>query len=247
MSGLIAVIPVIDEQLGVSCVESILMPGSAAGFERDELLVVDNTRARLAESLTLDGVRVHRDPDNHNIGCGRSWNIAIREVLDRGIDYVVLVSQSMFFGPELHTTWRAQMDRWWGAKVIEAESHSWHLIALHRSCFEAVGVFDPAYYPAYFEQTDFCYRLRMVGLEQGFVRASVNALSRGIAQGVNVSGVSCPAGPLLEHYRERWGGEKGHETFVQPYGDKPLDYHVEEPIPVLAERYGLGEYGIGWW
>ena len=155
------------------------------------------------------------------------------------------MSSVMLFGPELHTTWRRQMETFWGHNVIEADGHSWHLIALHRRLFETIGRFDPAYYPYAFEQTDWCYRLRMACLEVGFVHVWVNALSMGHALHVDV--VSCLADPLLAHYRDKFGGDKGEERWVQPWGSKPLDYVVEEPIPVLAERYGLGEYGVGWW
>jgi hypothetical protein len=133
------------------------------------------------------------------------------------------------------------MEEFWGAKVIEADGHSWHLIALHRSTFERVGLFDENFYPAYFEQTDWCYRLRMVGWEQGWIRVWVNALSQGSALHNEV--VSCPADPLLNYYADKWGGKKGEETFVQPWGSKPLDYFPERSIPDLAREYGLKT----WW
>lgn len=239
MSGLVAVLPVMLRQPADACVASLLMPDSAAGLSRSELLVVDNSREGFAAERY--GLRTHRDPDGHNLGVARAWNVAVREVLDDGHDYVVLMSASMRFGPELHTTWRRQMEEFWGAKVIEADGHSWHLIALHRSCFEKVGLFDENFYPAYFEQTDWCYRLRMVGWEHGFIRVWVNALSQGV--GMHAPHLSCPAGPLLDYYATKWGGAKGEETFVQPYGAKPLGFFEDTPIPVLAERYGLDV----WW
>jgi GT2 family glycosyltransferase len=133
----------------------------------------------------------------------------------------------------------------WGADVIENDGNSWHCIAFHRRCFEGIGRFDPAFYPAYFEGLDFSYRLRMVGMEGGWPRVWINALSQGVA--LHNQAVSCPAAPLLAHYRAKWSGDKGEEQWTRPWGDKPLDYVVEEPIPVLAERYGLGPYGETWW
>lgn len=243
MNGeLLVVLPVIMRETTDICVDSLLMNNSAAGLSPEEILIVDNTRDGWAPEY---GLRTYRDPDGHNLGVARAWNVGAQEVLDRGLDYLVLMSASMRFGPELHTTWRRQMTEFWGAKVIEADGHSWHLIALHRSCFERIGIFDGNFYPAYGESIDWCYRLRMIGWEQGFVRVWVNALSQGVALHANM--VRTLPAPWLDYYARKYGGAKGEETFTMPFGSKPLDYWEDIPIPVLAERYGLGEHGVGWW
>lgn len=236
--SLLVVLPVIDTTTTDICVESILMPDSAAGFGGKDMLLIDNTReGDIADRYNL---RTYRDPDNHNLGVARAWNVGAREVLDRGLDYLVLLSSSMQFGPAMHTKWTWQMKTFWGSPIIEGEGHSWHLIAIHRDMFLRVGLFDPAFYPAYIEAIDFDRRLRLSGIG-GWPRAWVNALSQGT--GLALPLVSCPAGPLLQVYKDKWGGEKSAETYSLPYGDKPLDYIVEEPIEVLAERYGLET----WW
>lgn len=239
MSGLLVVIPVVDGNNGFECRNTILAENSAAGFERDELLFIDNTRDEALRPWQR--LAVHRDPDGHNLGVARSWNIGARRVLDEGRDYLVICSSVMRFGPTLHTTWVDQMRRFWGADVIECDGHSWHLIAIHRSVFERVGLFDPAFWPGYFEGIDFGYRMRQLDLERGWPRCWVNVLSAHV--GLHSDLVKAP--PLLEHYRAKWNGDKGSEQWTLPWGDKPLDYIVEEPIPVLAERYG---YADGeWW
>jgi hypothetical protein len=240
--NLLVVLPVIARDTADKCIRSVAMEDSSAGFTRDEILVVDNSREGWAHEY---GLRTYRDPDGHNLGVARSWNVGAREVLERGLDYLVILSASMLFGPKLHTTWVEQMERHPDADVIECDGHSWHLIALHRRCFEAVGLYDPAFYPAYFESIDFGRRLRLVGMETGWPNCWVNAMSMGYA--LHHEAIECPAPPLLDYYRQKWGGDKGEETFVLPFGDRPLDYIEEDPIPLLAERYGLGEYGTGWW
>lgn len=241
MSGLLVVLPVIWDQTADRCVESILKPNNAFEVDPSDILVVDNSRDGFAEKY---GLRTYRDPDHHNLGVARSWNIGAREVLNDGLDYLVLLSSSMLFGPILHTTWLRQMREFWGAKVIEADGHSWHLIALHRTCFEKIGLFDTNFF-AYHEMIDWCYRLRMVGWEHGFQRVWLNALSTGVA--LHVPLIECPAQPMLDYYERKWQGPKGDEKWVQPFGNKPLDYFEEVPIPVLAERYGWGERGDRWW
>lgn len=242
MTKLLVVLPVITPTYADICVESILRPDSAFGIHRDDVLVVDNSKDGFAHKY---GLRTYRDADGHNLGVARSWNVGVDEVLERGLDYLVILSCTVQFGPILHTTWLRQMEEFWGSRVVEHNALSWKLIALHRTIFEKVGRFDPALYPAYFEQTDLCRRLHLVGWEQGFIRVWCNAMAMAVAG--HIGAVNCPAEPLLKHLAAKWGGKKGEETFVQPWGDKPLDYIVEEPIEVLAERYRLGTRGRDWW
>lgn len=238
-SSMRVIVPAMRPDLTVRCIDSVVEPGSAAGFRRDELLIVDNSRHGLG--LGWSDVRVHRDPEGHNLGVAGSWNVGAREVLDGGLDYLVVLSTSVQFGPELHCTFRTQMYRFWGDLVIEASGHSWHLIAFHRSLFEQVGLFDENFYPAYEEAIDFGYRMRLLDLEKAYEKVWVNAISWGSAN--HVDEVHCPNPPLVKYYVEKWGGVKGDEKWLLPYGDKPIDYWEKRSIPEMAERYGLTD----WW
>lgn len=243
MSGLLTIIPVLDESITDKCIDSILMPNSAAGLSPDEILLVDNSRE--GNWVSKYGLRTYRDPNGHNLGVARSWNIGVQEVLDKGLDYLLIMSTSMLFGPELHITLKKQLKTFWGENFLEADGHSWHCIAIHRRVFNEIGLFDTNYYPAYEEQIDWCYRARMVGLEGGWRHIWFNAMSQGSAMHNNM--ISCPNPPLQAYYADKWGGKKGEEKNIVPWGDKPLGYFPEYSIPELAEKYNLGEYGIGWW
>lgn len=239
MSKLLVVLPVILKQTTDICIESLLRADSAAGLKPDEILLVDNSKK--GDWAQHYGLEVYRDPEGHNLGVARSWNVGAERVLEGKLDYLVLMSASMRFGPIMHTTWRRQMKKFWGATAIEADGHSWHLIAIHRSVFETIGIFDGNFYPAYFEAIDFAYRMRMKDLENMWPRVWVNALSQGVA--LHNQLVSVPAPPLLQYYAEKWGGPKGEETFTQPFGNRPLDYWQDLTIPQLASKYGLDN----WW
>ncbi len=234
MSGLLAVVPVLDEHWAGMCLGSMTDPELSFGVDPSDILIVDNTRHGMKSTW---GCWRYRDPDGHNLGVARSWNLGAQRVLDEERDYLVLVSSSMEFGPLLHTSFVRRMETYWGHNVIEATGHSWHLIALHRRLFETIGLFDPNFYPAYFEQTDWCTRLRIAGLEHGFIHVWINAMSRGVAKGLEH--VDCPAGPLLDYYRTKWGGAKGEETFMLPWGTKPMGYFETPTVPEMIERYGL--------
>jgi len=221
------------------CIQSLLRKNSSAGISPENILIVDNSRDGWAEKRY--NLTTYRDPYGHNLGVARSWNVAAKEVLYRKLDYLLIMSVSMVFGPMLHTTWVEQMQNNWGENVIEATGHSWHLIAIHRRVFETIGLFDENFYPAYFEADDFSYRMRQVGMQGGWSQGWVNAMSQGVA--MHIRDVSCPHKPLIDYYWRKWGGEKGAERWTKPFGDKPLDYWPERTIEEIAHAYSLGR----WW
>lgn len=238
-NDLLLVLPLLQRDISNDCVVTMQMKDSALGVGPDEILLVDNSID--GDWVSHYGYNYYRDPEGHNLGVARAWNIGARKVLESNMDYLVCMSAAMRFGPALHTTWRRQMETFWGSNVIECDGHSWHLIAFHRRVFEMVGLFDENFYPAYEEAIDFGYRMRHFGLEKAWPHVWVNALSAGAAMHNEM--VSCPNPPLVEYYKEKWGGIKGFETFQLPWGSKPIDYFPKKSIPELAELYGLET----WW
>lgn len=240
MSGLQVVLPVMYVESADRCINSTLSKECSSGIEPEELLIVDNSRDGFAKKR-YPNLEVHRDPNNHNLGVARSWNIGARIVLEQKLDYLVILSASLEFGPLLHTTWRGQMERYWGRNMIEAMGHSWHLIAIHRDMFEMVGLFDENFYPAYEEQIDFGHRQELLGVQAGYTTQWVNAMSWGHAN--HIWEIHAPNPPLVEYYISKWGGIKGEEKWDKPFSDKPIDYWEERSIPELAKKYKLKT----WW
>lgn len=229
----LTVIPVIDTITADICIDSILMVNSAAGLGVSDIIIVDNTREGLQGRYPVE---VIRDPKGHNMGVPRAWNVGARRVQgSKEYDYLTVMSASMRFGPMKETTWTRQMETFKGANCIESDGHSWHLIGFHQRVFDLIGLFDENFYPGYFEAIDFGYRLKMLNMEGGWPRVWVNALSQDVGRHSNL--VLAP--PLLQYYREKWGGDKGEEKFVLPWGDKPLGYFPDNSIEDLIIKYEL--------
>lgn len=241
----VAVVPVINPEFDQICLDSLADPGSSWGIPVDQTLVVDNTRHGLPRSAWKGPMWRH--PDGHNVGVARGWNVGIDFLRGTNADTLTVVSASMFFGPALHCTWDWQIGDHPDLAVLECDGHSWHLITFHRRVFDLVGTFDGNFYPAYFEGIDFGHRMMHAGIpgkwHDAWGTAWCNTLSRRVAGHLDM--VDAPADPLLAYYRAKWGGNKGEETFVTPFGDPHLglDYWEDVPIPQLAARYNL----TNWW
>lgn len=234
----LAVLPVLLESTADACVESMLDPVSSFGIPKEDILIVDNSLDGFAGKY---GLRTYRAEGIHNIGVGRAWNIAVREVLEKKFDYLVIVSTSMYFGPVMYHTFMSHLQDHNGDNVVEATGHGWHLIALHRVLLETIGLFDENFYPAYFEDVDFGNRMKLKGLQYNWPKVWINAITRGV--GLHAKAITCLPQPLMDYYAEKWGGSKGNEIFELPFGDKPIGYFPENSIPDLISKYGLTH----WW
>lgn len=238
--SLLAVLPVMYQESARRCITSILDQSRSSGLAEEELLVVDNSRDGFVSNPS-DGFLIYRDPNGHNLGVARSWNIGAKAVLEQKKDYLVIISASLEFGPKMGHVWTEYL---WGHHIVKSLGHGWHLIAIHRSVLETVGLFDENFYPAYEEDVDFSRRLFLAGLfssQKDYIRPWVNAMSHGV--GGHVYEISAPNAPLVEYYVEKWGGIKGEEKWDKPFNGGPLDYWPELTVPALAEKYKLES----WW
>jgi len=240
MDKVLVVCPVVDERISDTCLYSILKYPSSLGITESQILLVDNSEHGFAAKY---GIRFIRSEVGHNLGVARAWNLGVQEVLDKKLDYLVLMSASMYFGPILHCTFLTQMQTFWGSNVIEATGHGWHLIAFNRRVFETIGMFDENFYPAYFEDVDFGRRIYLSQMNGKWENVWINAISQGNALHVRSEMVSAPATPLLKYYEEKWGGGKENEKFMTPFNTGDMTYWPKNDIETLVKKYDLKK----WW
>jgi glycosyltransferase involved in cell wall biosynthesis len=186
------VLPVINnEHLVDMCVASIL--------DKSKLLIIDNSPNGFCKKY---GVETLYFPEN--MGVGRSWNIGLK----RGHEYTVLLSASMQIKGSLEEWLRQAND--WGVYSYD----SWHLIGIRKATVDKIGLIDENFYPAYYEDNDYMRRMRLGGCD--FVRIPIEVISAGNAMSIK-NGVVPDFGRCEEHYKKKWGGLPGQETFNKEY------------------------------
>jgi GT2 family glycosyltransferase len=160
----------------------------------------------------------------YNLGVAASWNWIIKNNLDA--DYWLLIGNDI----QLSSGDLAKMDRFIRdhpeyATVPANWGHS--LFAVTQAGLDGVGYFDESFWPAYSEDQDWMYRMKLSGLPWSDcpdVKAvhgepplwgsstvwSDPELNKkcGVTQKNN-----------LEFYKRKWGGVPGDEKFLSPHGD----------------------------
>lgn len=205
------VVPAIDERRTSRLLRSMLF----AAPER--IILVDNTVEGLSMTRSHKGIHYAA---GGNIGIAASWNIGVQAVLAAQVDYLIIVSTSVEFTDSGGFEWVEHLGK--DRRGLEANGLGWHLVAIGRPVFEAIGGFDSQFF-AYYEENDFLRRMLLAGLrtdDEG-VGPHVDADARleGTALHFDSPGVDyVNAGRV---YQVKWGGAPGAETRVKPRWEVP--------------------------
>jgi len=179
-----------------------------------------------------------------NKGCSASWNFGIKKAI-REFDskYFFIPNNDILLNPETIDVLLEEIKQKdvvlatatnMAGKTSSPEEFSGLLPPVKRqiseapefSCFmlnleaiEKVGYFDEKFYPAYFEDNDYHYRIKLAGLKAIKTNQALyfHFGSRTIKSSEDIRRQSNLGYTLnREYYREKWGGLPGHETLKRP-------------------------------
>jgi len=103
------------------------------------------------------------------------------------------------------------------------ETPEFSCFMVKKGTIELIGYFDEKFYPAYFEDNDYHYRMRLKGLRAVREPQAIyyHYGSRTIKQGGRVK-ASVNAGYTIneDYFVQKWGGKPGKERFKTPFNKK---------------------------
>lgn len=169
-----------------------------------------------------------------NIGVSKGWNAGIQKAIDLNLDIALVVGDDVTFRPGTITK---LLDSFWRCDLITAsnerdgvpDTDDVYVEAPDYSCFmirpkefvRRVGWFDENFSPAYFEDNDMAYRLKLMEMKQ-LRQLDAPMFHKGsVTQ--NWEGAPYVSGEMFErnrsYYAAKWGGGPGNETFTHPFDD----------------------------
>lgn len=115
--------------------------------------------------------------------------------------------------------------------VDESPHPNFSAFAVNKECWETVGEFDELFAPAYFEDNDFHYRMKLAGVSAiVYPPAMFYHYGSRTQNESQENGLPLVSGGMFENnralYVKKWGGVPGSETFTSPYND-PLNHHMD--------------------
>lgn len=215
---------VIPVYLGGQIIDNLLR---SIDVDWSHLIIVDNTPDSYCNKFENKGAMILYYPDN--VGVARAWNIGLKA----DCDWTFVLSQAAVF-PNGFSSLLLDMDP---LADFFISNEGWHCAAISRGAVKAVGYFDTNFYPAYFEDSDYGWRMRQADLLGDYSKVDIAITSVGSSSGL---GAFINFQALSDYFREKWGAgpndepEKLHKL---PFGDKPLNYFPERSIKELQNKY----------
>jgi GT2 family glycosyltransferase len=194
-------------------------------FPNTDFFIVDNGKQGLYEKLNGPGfqaVPLGRNrvvtQTNTNIGVAASWNFICRQIF-KHYDHAIIMNDDIYWGRkewEVEMFIKGNID-----KHLITTPLDWCNFILSKKTFEEVGGFDEQFFPAYFEDNDYSYRMKLQGkslYKVPFMLPQVHRVSQTMESGgLEMQYIKDGFRNNKKRYVEKWGGEPECETFKTPF------------------------------
>ncbi len=201
----------------------------------DQIVIVDNSETGAGytalKHLMDQHSSVHIIPRTQNILSG-AWNDLMTLFPD---DYIIIANDDV--KPHKHSVEamvnaainRPEVAMWNGSgdQTPGVGGNSYSFFLLRKWAYCQVGKFDERCKPAYFEDNDYDYRLRILA---GLIREEVNNATFDHVGSATTNAMS-QQDRMLRHllfrkvkryYESKWGGEPGKERYTEPFAGLDL-------------------------
>lgn len=203
----------------------------------------DGTKEYLGEISKNKSVYVINN--SRNMGVAASWNFGVKEAKKRwGLDYFAICNNDILINKhtiarmgealagkdvvltsatDVAAQMRGPQDFGWalpGKEVRLTPAPEFSCFMVKTETIEKIGEFDEGFYPAYFEDNDYHYRIRMAGklalktnqaLYYHFGSATIKE-GEEIRRLSNMNYLANKA-----YYESKWGGPLGQEAFTKAF------------------------------
>ena len=178
-------------------------------FSGYDIHIVDNGNQHIPLSKDY-----HVHSFTRNLGVASSWNY-LCDVIFETNDYAVIVNDDVYLGYNEDVINTAINNDFTG--IIQS-CNSWSIFIISKALYNYIGKFDEVFYPAYYEDSDYLYRLKLAGLRQtvdSTLNPSIVRISQTYEKDPDMVNASMKVNRL--RYERKWGGMPLLETYNTPY------------------------------
>jgi len=178
-------------------------------FPDNKIWVLDNGNQNIAKPPNVEVIK-----QNTNIGVGASWNLLCNKIFDNPKnEYAVILNDDIYLG-------KSGLDI---SNIIKSNKNSlirstidWCAFIIPRSIHSQIK-FDECFYPAYYEDKSYEYRLKLAGVRMvktPMLNPYLYQSSKTIEKDISLFESSKKNKEL---YIKMWGGLPEKEKFLNPY------------------------------
>ncbi len=182
-------------------------------FDGTDIYIIDNGN----QNINFVHDSVHIDVQKNNLGVAASWNKLCKEIF-KTHDWALLVNDDVYLG---YGKTRVHMSMEMSEAGLVQSAHNWSVILINKDLYEYVGDFDEMFYPAYFEDSDYMYRMKLLGLQHE-VNLLLDPWDVKVSQTYEKSPelVNLSMKFNRQRYIDKWGGSPLLEQFNSPFNNQ---------------------------
>jgi GT2 family glycosyltransferase len=186
-------------------------------FKDIDIYIIDNGKQNIKNEINHKNIIVH-EPD-YNYGVAKSWNLLCNTIFQYNENALIL-NDDIYLGYGTDVVENAIKKSKVG--IIQSEKN-WCVICINQNLFEMIGDFDEVFYPAYYEDSDYLYRMKLEGIRQD-VDATLNPLIFRASQTYekNPELVNEAMQNNRLRYIKKWGNSPLLEIYTKPYNSPNL-------------------------
>jgi GT2 family glycosyltransferase len=179
-----------------------------------KIYVVDNGHQDIKSKIKHPNIEVIEN--EKNVGVANSINQLCNLIFEWN-DYAIILNDDIYLGRK---DWEVDNLLTNFQKDFYVTMQDWCAFIMPKKTFKEVGEFDGEFFPAYYEDDDYKYRMKLKGkniFQIPFLNPFLFQNSQTIEKEPSFR-------PLIENCKkrfiEKWGGEPNHEKFKTPFNKK---------------------------
>lgn len=195
-------------------------------FKGIKIHIVDNGDQIKDEFDEFDNIIIYTP--ERNLGVAASWNLLCDEIYKNN-EWALLLNDDVYLGYGTDMVQEVIDDvglkMLYGGNLITKRGQAliqsnlnFSVLLIGYNFYTCVGRFDEEFYPAYYEDSDYLYRMKLLGLRQ-IVDARLNPIDARVSQTYEKSPefVNDAMKYSRLRYIEKWGNIPLLETYKTPY------------------------------
>jgi GT2 family glycosyltransferase len=180
-------------------------------FPYTKIYIIDNGKQGINDKIKHPNITVIEN--DTNIGVSASFNMLF-EIIYKEHDYAIMLNDDIYLGRK---DWEIDNLLTNYKKDFYVCMLEWCVFILPKKTHKLIGNFDESFYPAYYEDNDYQYRMKLLG-KAPFKIPFLNPFLYKTSQTLDMEpSIKTFAEKNKEFYIKKWGGLPDKETFKKPF------------------------------
>lgn len=188
-------------------------------FEGIEIHIVDNGGQKaILDWACRNQTNIILHPQIENLGVAKSWNTLL-DAIYKEHEYAMILNDDIYLGyGKSHI--ENLIDKYSTQKLM-TNPIDWCVFVMPKATYIENGKFDEQFYPAYCEDNDYVYRLKLKGHKVYKTHELIPKVHRASMTLEKDYTLQTAFHENKERYVQKWGGAPDFEIFKNPYNKKP--------------------------